>query len=61
MPLVHSLQRAGYKCGYTQHVTDAHSEETILSIRVKVRLNVCNEGDLLCTTQDTSFRRGVLA
>jgi hypothetical protein len=45
---------------HTQHVTAAHNEETILSIKVMVSLNACVEGDLLCTTQDTSFRRSFL-
>jgi len=58
--LKRGLQRAGYKRRHTQHVTAAHSEETILSMKSTVGLNVCEEGDLLCTTQDTSFRRSVL-
>jgi len=58
--LKRGLQRAGYKCRHTQHVTAARSEETILSTKATVGLNVCEEGDLLCTTQDTSFLRSVL-
>jgi hypothetical protein len=58
--LIHCLQRAGYKFRNTQHVTAAHSEETVLSIKVMAGLNVCDEGDLSYTTQYASFRRGVL-
>jgi hypothetical protein len=58
--LTRCLQRADYKCRHTQHVTAAHSEETILSMKVIEGLNDCAERDLLCTTQDTSFRRSVL-
>jgi len=29
-------------------------------MKVMIGLNDCDEGDLLCTTKDTSFRRSVL-
>jgi hypothetical protein len=58
--MVRWLQREGCNCRHIKHVTADRSEQTVTSIKAMVRLDVCEEGDLLCTAADTSFRRGVL-